>query len=83
MIIKVNFKRLNGLNVKKNVKRVSLAAATAAMCLNLGLSAEDTEAAEQAMRDIAQDKGAQQARAVIMDMENDHGNDPFDGPFIA
>ena len=81
MIIKVNFKRLNGLNVKKNVKRVSLAAATAAMCLNLGLSAEDTEAAEQAMRDIAQEKGAAKARAVIMDMENDH--DPFDGPFIA
>lgn len=81
MIIKVNFKRLNGLNVKKNVKRVSLAAATAAMCLNLGLSAEDTEAAEAAMHDIAQEKGAAKARAVIMDMENDH--DPFDGPFIA
>ena len=81
MIIKVNFKRLNGLNVKKNVKRVSLAAATAAMCLNLGLSAEDTEAAEAAMRDIARDKGAQQARAIIADMNNNH--DPFDGPFIA
>lgn len=81
MIIKVNFKRLNGLNVKKNVKRVSLAAATAAMCLNLGLSAEDTEAAEQAMRDIAQEKGAAKARAIIADMNNDH--DPFDGPFVA
>lgn len=81
MIIKVNFKRLNGLNVKKNVKRVSLAAATAAMCLNLGLSAEDTEAAEAAMHDIAKDKGAQQARAIIADMNNDH--DPFDGPFVA
>lgn len=81
MIIKVNFKRLNGLNVKKNVKRVSLAAATAAMCLNLGLSAEDTEAAEAAMRDIAQEKGAAKARAVIADMNCDH--DPFDGPFIA
>lgn len=81
MIIKVNFKRLNGLNVKKNVKRVSLAAATAAMCLNLGLSAEDTEAAEAAMHDIAQEKGAAKARAVIADMNN--GHDPFDGPFIA
>ena len=81
MIIKVNFKCLNGLNVKKSVKRVSLAAATAAMCLNLGLSSEDTEAAEAAMHDIAQEKGAAKARAVIMDMENDH--DPFDGPFVA
>lgn len=76
MIIKVNF------GVKKNAKRVSLAAATAAMCLNLGLSAEDTEAAEQAMHDIAQEKGAAKARAVIMDMSN-NGHDPFDGPFIA
>ena len=82
MIIKVNFrKHISNLNVKKNVKRVSLAAATAAMCLNLGLSAEDTEAAEQAMHDIAQEKGAAKARAVIMDMENDH--DSFDGSFIA
>ena len=82
MVIKIDFrKHISNLNVKKNVKRVSLAAATAAMCLNLGLSAEDTAAAEQAMRDIAQDKGAQQARAIIADMNRDH--DPFDGPFIA
>lgn len=81
MIIKFDFhKHISNLNVKKNVKRVSLAAATAAMCLNLGLSAEDTEAAEAAMHDIAQEKGAK-ARAVIADMNNDH--DPFDGPFIA
>ena len=77
MVIKVNFRN----DVKKNAKRVSLAAATAAMCLNLGLSAEDTEAAEAAMRDIAQEKGAATARAVILDMANDH--DSFDGPFIA
>lgn len=82
MVIKIDFrKHISNLNVKKSVKRVSLAAATAAMCLNLGLSAEDTEAAEAAMHDIAQEKGAAKARAVIMDMENDH--DPFDGPFIA
>ena len=48
MIIKVNF------GVKKNAKRMSLAAATAAMCLNLGLSAEDTEAAEAAMQETLQ-----------------------------
>lgn len=82
MIIKIDFrKHISNLNVKKSVKRVSLAAATAAMCLNLGLSAEDTEAAEAAMHDIAQEKGAAKARAVIADMNNDH--DPFDGPFIA
>ena len=81
MVIKVNFRNRLNLGVKKNAKRVSLAAATAAMCLNLGLSAEDTEAAEVAMRDIAQEKGAAKARAVIMDMNN--GHDPFDGPFIA
>lgn len=82
MVIKIDFrKHISNLNVKKNVKKVSLAAATAAMCLNLGLSAEDTEAAEQAMHDIAQEKGAAKARAVIADMNNDH--DPFDGPFVA
>lgn len=82
MVIKVNFRNRLNLGVKKNAKRVSLTAATAAMCLNLGLSVEDTEAAEAAMRDIAQEKGAGQARAVIMDMSN-NDHDPFDGPFIA
>lgn len=74
MIIKVNF--------KKNVKRVSIAAATAAMCAHMGLSVEDTEAAKQAMRDIAQAEGASKARAVIVDMNNGHDDDPFGG-FIA
>lgn len=81
MIIKVNFRK--HLNIKKSVKRVSIAAAAATMCLNLGLTGEESEAAKAALHDIAQEKGAAKARAVIMDMENDHGNDPFDGPFIA
>lgn len=79
MTIKIDFRK--HLNVKKNVKRASIAAATAAMCLNLGLSAEDTEAAEAAMHDIAKDEGMGKARAVIIDMNNHH--DPFDGPFVA
>ena len=74
MIIRVNF--------KKNVKRVSIAAATAAMCMHMGLSVEDTEAAKQAMHDIAQAEGASKARAIIMDMNNGHDDDPFGG-FIA
>ena len=74
MIIKVNF--------KKNVKRVSLAAVTAAMCAHMGLSVEDTEAAKAAMHDIAQAEGASKARAIIMDMNNGHDDDPFGG-FIA
>lgn len=59
----------------------TLAAATAAMCINLNLNASDTAAAQAAMHDIAQEKGAAKARAVIADMNKDH--DPFDGPFIA
>ena len=74
MIIKVNF--------KKNVKRVSIAAATAAMCMHMGLSVEDTEAAKAAMHDIAKDEGMGKARAVIIDMNNNN-HDPFDGPFVA
>ena len=74
MIIKVNF--------KKNVKRVSLAAVTAAMCAHMGLSVEDTEAAKAAMHDIAKDEGMGKARAVIIDMNNNN-HDPFDGPFVA
>ncbi len=80
MTIKIDFRK--HLNVKKNVKRASIAAATAAMCLNLGLSAEDTEAAEAAMHDIAKDEGMGKARAVIIDMNNNN-HDPFDGPFVA
>lgn len=80
MTIKIDFRK--HLNVKNNVKRASIAAATAAMCLNLGLSAEDTAAAEAAMHDIAHDEGASKARAVIASMNN-NDHDPFDGPFVA
>lgn len=60
----------------------TLAAATAAMCINLNLNAADTAAAKAAMHDIAQDEGASKARAVIVDMNNGHDDDPFGG-FIA
>lgn len=80
MNIKFDFRK--HLNVKNNVKRASIAAATAAMCFHMGLNAEDTEAAKAAMHDIAQAEGTGKARAVIIDMNNGHGDDPFGG-FIA
>ena len=61
---------------KKGAKLISLAAMTTAMCVNMGLSDEESAAAQAAMRDIAKDKGAGVAKAIIVHM------DPFDG-FVA
>lgn len=69
MIIKVNFRHA----VKNSAKHVTLAAATIAMCSSLGLSAEESEAAKAALRDIAHEKGTRQARAVVIDMTNPSG----------
>ena len=75
MIIKFDFRK----NViRKSVKRMSIAAATAAMAMNLGLTAEETEAAKAALQDIAREGGARQARAIIADVQSVH---PDDGPF--
>lgn len=51
----------------------TLAAATAAMCINLNLNASDTAAAQAAMHDIAQDEGNASAKAIIIDMNNPYG----------
>lgn len=63
--------------VKNTVKHTTLAASVAAMCINMGLNAQETEAAKAAMHDIAQEEGGRAARAIIVDMQNDH--DPFGG----
>lgn len=69
--------------LKKSAKRVSLAAAAATMCVNLGLTAEESAAAKAALQDIAKDEGARQARAIIADVQSVHpADDPFGG-FIA
>lgn len=52
----------------------TIAAATAAMCISMNLSAEDTKAAQAAMADIAQEEGASHAKAIIISM-----NTPFHG----
>lgn len=76
-IIKVNFANSVKNAVKKNARHISLATATAAMCLNLGLTAEESEAAQAALRDIAREEGSRQARAIVVDMTR-HDN-PFGG----
>lgn len=53
---------------KKSAKTFTLAAATAAMCANMALNAEDTAAAKAAMQDIAQEEGNGNARALIFDI---------------
>lgn len=68
--------RFISINAKNSVKNLSVAAATAAMCINLGLNASDTEAAKAAMRDIAADQGSRAAKAVIISMEEPN---PFGG----
>lgn len=60
-------------NVKNIVSKSSIAAATAAMCINLGLSAQDAQAAKAAIADIAAEQGTGAARAVIISMEPDFG----------
>lgn len=79
-IIKVNFAKSVKNAVKNNAKRISLATATAAMCVSLGLTAEESEAAKTALRDIAHEEGTRQARAIVMDMTQH--DDPFRG-FLA
>ncbi len=61
---------------KRSAKKVTIAAATVAMCVNMGLSLDDTEAAKAAIRDIMGDMGRTNAKAVIVSMN------PF-GPEIA
>lgn len=68
--------KIINFNAKNIVKNSTIAAATAAMCLNLGMSAKDIEAAKAAMHDIAQDEGVGAAKAVIISMDNPN---PFDG----
>lgn len=58
---------------KKGAKRVSIAAATMALCVNMGMSAKDIEAAQAAMHDIAAEEGTAQARAIIISMERPFG----------
>lgn len=67
-IINVNFVKSVKNTAKNNAKRISLATATAAMCVSLGLTVEESEAAKAALRDIANDEGARQARAIVVDM---------------
>lgn len=76
MIIKVNFKHAVK-NVKNSAKHTTLAAATVAMCASLGLTAEESEATQAALRDIAREEGARQVRAIVMSMTR-HDN-PFGG----
>ena len=71
--------------IKASAKSLTLAAATAAMCAQMGLDGMDTEAAKCALRDIAQERGAANAKAIIIDMTTGH-DDPFDpigGGFVA
>ncbi len=65
----------------RTIKRMGLAAATVAMAAQLGLTAEETEAAKCALSDIAHEEGVRQARAIVLDMF-DHPEDP-EGGFIA
>ena len=58
---------------KKSAKIVTMTAAVSAMCVNMGLSAEDTDAAQAAFKDMAQEYGS---KCVIVSM------DPF-GDMIA
>lgn len=73
--------RIIRVNFTNSIKCISLATATAAMCVSLGLTAEESEAAKAALRDIAHDEGAKQARAIVMDMAC-HDAD-FDGGLLA
>ena len=71
--------------VKTSVKCLTFAAATAAMCAQMGLDGMDTEAAKYALRDIAQERGTANAKAIIIDMTTGHDDDfdPIGGGFIA
>ena len=71
--------------VKASAKCLTLAAATAAMCAQIGLDGMDVEAAKCALRDIAHERGAANAKAIILDMTTSYDDDfdPIGGGFIA
>ena len=71
--------------VKASAKCLTLTAATAAMCAQIGLDGMDAEAAKCALRDIAHERGAANAKAIILDMTTsyDEDFDPIGGGFIA
>ena len=59
---------------KKSAKKaVTMTAAVSAMCVSMGLNAQDTDAAQAAFEDMAHEFG----HALIVDMN------PFDGGLIA
>lgn len=71
--------------VKASAKCLTLTAATAAMCAQIGLDGMDAEAAKCALRDIAHERGAANAKAIILDMTTSYDDDfdPIGGGFIA
>lgn len=71
--------------VKASAKCLTLVAATAAMCAQMGLDGMDAEAAKCALRDIAQERGTAKAKAIILDMTTscDDPFDPIGGGFCA
>ena len=71
--------------VKASAKCLTLTAATAAMCAQIGLDGMDAEAAKCALRDIAHERGAANAKAIIIDMTTSYDDDfdPIGGGFIA
>ena len=71
--------------VKASAKCLTLTAATAAMCAQIGLDGMDAEAAKCALRDIAHERGAANAKAIIFDMTTSYDDDfdPIGGGFIA
>ena len=79
------FVKLNSAKrtVKASAKCLTLAAATAAMCAQMGLDGMDTEAAKCALRDIAHERGTAKAKAIILDMTTSYDDDPLGGGFCA
>ena len=69
--------------IKASAKSVTLAAATAAMCAQIGLDDMDAKAAKCALRDIAHEHGAANAKAIIIDMTTNYDDDPIGGGFCA
>ena len=71
--------------VKASAKCLTLTAATAAMCAQIGLDGMDAKAAKCALRDIAHERGAANAKAIILDMTTSYDDDfdPIGGGFIA
>lgn len=71
--------------IKASAKSLTLAAATAAMCAQIGLDDMDAKAAKCALRDIAQERGTANAKAVILDMTTSYDDDfdPIGGGFCA